>query len=116
VVGGAIQTFTNGYTVLVLGRLISGAGVGLLSSVPNILFLQFVQLVLMGRTSTIVPIYQSEISPPHHVGARPHLVPYANIIVQRGKLACIEFTLNIVGYAFSVVRIRARSPFGLLCS
>jgi len=66
VVGGAIQTFTTGYSILIVGRLVSGAGVGLLS--------------------TIVPIYQSEISPPHH----------------RGKLACIEFTLNIVGYAFSV--------------
>lgn len=36
--------------------------------------------------STIVPVYQSEISPPHN----------------RGKLACIEFTGNIVGYASSV--------------
>jgi hypothetical protein len=35
---------------------------------------------------TTVPIYQSEISPPHN----------------RGKLACIEFTGNIVGYASSV--------------
>jgi MFS family permease len=35
---------------------------------------------------TIVPVYQSEISPPHN----------------RGKLACIEFTGNIVGYASSV--------------
>ena len=35
---------------------------------------------------TIVPVYQSEISPPHN----------------RGKLACIEFSGNIVGYATSV--------------
>ncbi|KAK4698376.1 hypothetical protein P7C70_g7902, partial [Phenoliferia sp. Uapishka_3] len=35
-----------------------------------------------------VPVYQSEISPAEH----------------RGQLACIEFTLNIVGYASSVVR------------
>jgi hypothetical protein len=35
---------------------------------------------------TIVPVYQSEISPPHN----------------RGKLACIEFTGNVVGYASSV--------------
>jgi len=66
IVGGAGQTFSPNYIVLVLGRLISGAGVGLLS--------------------TIVPIYQSEISPPNH----------------RGKLACIEFTGNVAGYAFSV--------------
>lgn len=34
----------------------------------------------------IVPIYQSEISPAEH----------------RGKLACIEFTGNVVGYASSI--------------
>ncbi|KZT57064.1 general substrate transporter [Calocera cornea HHB12733] len=66
VVGGAIQSFTTGFGVMVLGRIVSGAGVGLLS--------------------TIVPIYQSEISPAEH----------------RGKLACIEFTMNVAGYAFSV--------------
>ncbi|KAF8320267.1 general substrate transporter [Clavulina sp. PMI_390] len=66
VVGGAIQTATTGYNIMVLGRLVSGAGVGLLS--------------------TIVPIYQSEVSPADH----------------RGKLACIEFTGNIIGYASSV--------------
>ncbi|KAK7054433.1 hypothetical protein VNI00_003631 [Paramarasmius palmivorus] len=65
-IGGAIQTFTTGFAVMVLGRIISGFGVGLLS--------------------TIVPIYQSEISPPNH----------------RGALACAEFTGNITGYAFSV--------------
>lgn len=32
-----------------------------------------------------VPVYQSEISPPHN----------------REKLACIEFTKNIVGHAWS---------------
>ncbi|OBZ78798.1 Sugar transporter STL1 [Grifola frondosa] len=64
--GGAIQTFTPGFWVMVVGRVISGLGVGLLS--------------------TIVPIYQSEISPPSH----------------RGALACMEFTGNIVGYASSV--------------
>jgi sugar porter (SP) family MFS transporter len=65
-IGGAIQTFTIGFWTMILGRIVSGFGVGLLS--------------------TIVPIYQSEISPPNH----------------RGALACMEFTGNIVGYAFSV--------------
>ncbi|KAI5123777.1 hypothetical protein M0805_000366 [Coniferiporia weirii] len=64
--GGAIQTFTNGFYMMIVGRLVSGFGVGLLS--------------------TIVPIYQSEISPPNH----------------RGALACMEFTGNIFGYAVSV--------------
>ncbi|KDQ09283.1 hypothetical protein BOTBODRAFT_37192 [Botryobasidium botryosum FD-172 SS1] len=66
VIGGAVQTASVGFWSMVLGRIISGFGVGLLSSV--------------------VPIYQSEISPPNH----------------RGKLACIEFTGNIIGYATSV--------------
>ncbi|KAI6008279.1 general substrate transporter [Pisolithus orientalis] len=65
-IGGAIQTFTTGFYVMIIGRVVSGFGVGLLS--------------------TIVPIYQSEISPPDH----------------RGALACMEFTGNIVGYASSV--------------
>lgn len=66
VIGGALQSFANGMPMMLLGRIIAGLGVGSLS--------------------TIVPIYQSEISPPHN----------------RGKLACIEFSGNILGYAFSV--------------
>ena len=66
IVGGALQTFANGMPMMMLGRIIAGFGVGALS--------------------TIVPVYQSEISPPHN----------------RGKLACIEFTGNICGYATSV--------------
>ena len=65
-VGGALQTFTTGMPMMLVGRIVAGLGVGALS--------------------TIVPVYQSEISPPHN----------------RGKLACIEFTGNISGYAFSV--------------
>ncbi|UZJ54210.1 hypothetical protein CBS101457_003530 [Exobasidium rhododendri] len=65
-IGGTIQTFTNGFPSMVVGRIIAGFGVGALSM--------------------IVPTYQSEISPAEN----------------RGKLACIEFTGNIVGYATSV--------------
>ncbi|KAJ5710712.1 hypothetical protein N7488_004868, partial [Penicillium malachiteum] len=65
-VGGALQTFANSMAMMMVGRIIAGFGVGALS--------------------TIVPVYQSEISPPHN----------------RGKLACIEFTGNIAGYATSV--------------
>ena len=65
-VGGMLQTFANGMPMMLIGRIIAGVGVGALS--------------------TIVPVYQSEISPPHN----------------RGKLACIEFTGNISGYAASV--------------
>lgn len=66
VVGGAFQSFATGMPMMLLGRIIAGLGVGALS--------------------TIVPVYQSEISPPHN----------------RGKLACIEFSGNILGYAASV--------------
>ncbi|KAF3036694.1 hypothetical protein E8E12_005574 [Didymella heteroderae] len=66
VIGGAFQTFANGMPMMLLGRIIAGFGVGTLS--------------------TIVPVYQSEISPPHN----------------RGKMGCIEFTGNIAGYACSV--------------
>jgi len=66
IVGGAFQTFATGMPMMLLGRIVAGFGVGALS--------------------TIVPIYQSEISPPHN----------------RGKLACIEFSGNIIGYAASV--------------
>lgn len=65
-VGGALQSFATGMPMMLLGRIIAGVGVGMLS--------------------TIVPVYQSEISPPHN----------------RGKLACIEFSGNIIGYAASV--------------
>jgi sugar porter (SP) family MFS transporter len=65
-VGGMCQTFANGMPMMMIGRIVAGLGVGVLS--------------------TIVPVYQSEISPPHN----------------RGKLACIEFTGNVSGYAASV--------------
>nr|POF17648.1 high-affinity glucose transporter [Quercus suber] len=66
VIGGAFQTFATGMPMMMLGRIVAGLGVGALS--------------------TIVPVYQSEISPPHN----------------RGKLACIEFSGNIFGYMCSV--------------
>lgn len=66
VVGGACQSFATGMAMMMLGRFVAGLGVGALS--------------------TIVPVYQSEISPPHN----------------RGKLACIEFSGNIFGYLVSV--------------
>ncbi|OAA71038.1 General substrate transporter [Akanthomyces lecanii RCEF 1005] len=65
-VGGALQTMATSMTMMMFGRIIAGLGVGMLS--------------------TIVPVYQSEISPPHN----------------RGKLACIEFSGNIIGYTTSV--------------
>ena len=65
-VGGSLQTLATNMPMMMLGRIIAGLGVGSLS--------------------TIVPVYQSEISPSHN----------------RGQLACIEFTGNIAGYLTSV--------------
>jgi len=65
-VGGALQSFATAMPMMLVGRITAGVGVGMLS--------------------TIVPVYQSEISPPHN----------------RGKLACIEFSGNIIGYTTSV--------------
>ena len=65
-IGGALQSFAENMSMMMLGRIVAGLGVGSLS--------------------TIVPVYQSEISPPHN----------------RGQLACIEFSGNIIGYATSV--------------
>ncbi|KAL7418182.1 general substrate transporter [Mrakia frigida] len=47
-IGGSLQTFTTGYYTMVLGRVVSGFGVGFLSM--------------------IVPVYQSEVSPAHNRG------------------------------------------------
>lgn len=40
----------------------------------------------VGMLSMIVPVYQAELSPAEH----------------RGQLACVEFSINILGYASSV--------------
>ncbi|KAK0345578.1 Ribulose bisphosphate carboxylase large chain [Friedmanniomyces endolithicus] len=66
IIGGTCQSFATGMSMMMLGRFVAGLGVGALS--------------------TIVPVYQSEISPPHN----------------RGKLACMEFSGNVFGYMCSV--------------
>ncbi|KAE8348563.1 hypothetical protein BDV28DRAFT_87164 [Aspergillus coremiiformis] len=94
-IGGALQTFANGLAMMMVGRIVAGLGVGALS--------------------TIVPVYQSEIS----VIIDPQTPDLGSISItpslflslltasikpshNRGKLACIEFTGNISGYAASV--------------
>ncbi|KAJ7600760.1 hypothetical protein C8J56DRAFT_847374 [Mycena floridula] len=99
-IGGALQSFTTSMFIMVIGRIVSGLGVGLLS--------------------TIVPIYQSEISPPAHV--RPASAISAILMTmnrgassRRWSLLVIlrklkheltrrlnAFTGNIFGYAVSV--------------
>lgn len=64
--GGCLQSFATNLWVFGVGRVFSGFGVGILS--------------------TMVPLYQCEISPSE----------------ERGKLVCGEFTGNIAGYCLSV--------------
>lgn len=66
VVGGLVQATSVNIVNLSLGRLIAGIAIGFLT--------------------TIIPCYQSEISPPD----------------DRGFYACLEFTGNIIGYASSI--------------
>ncbi|RKP30900.1 hypothetical protein METBISCDRAFT_15278 [Metschnikowia bicuspidata] len=66
VVGGVFQAASPEIYVLGFGRLVTGVAIGFLT--------------------TIIPCYQSEISPP----------------TDRGFYACLEFTGNIVGYATSI--------------
>lgn len=66
VIGGLLQTFSPNIHILGFGRLISGIAIGFLT--------------------TIIPCYQSEISPPD----------------DRGFYACLEFSGNIVGYSTSI--------------
>jgi MFS family permease len=98
-VGGLIQTFTTGFWTMIVGRLISGFGVGLLSYGSD----YSLRIILTKPRRTIVPIYQSEISPPNHVRLAFCFSKVILTRVQRGALACMEFTGNIIGYSSSVV-------------
>lgn len=66
VVGGLLQATSVNIYALAFGRLVSGVAIGFLT--------------------TIIPCYQSEISPPD----------------DRGFYACLEFTGNIIGYSSSI--------------
>jgi predicted MFS family arabinose efflux permease len=47
--GGAIQTFTQGFPSMVFGRILAGFGVGFLSSVPGTFLSRAMDNLLMGR-------------------------------------------------------------------
>ncbi|GAA5889993.1 hypothetical protein JCM16303_003203, partial [Sporobolomyces ruberrimus] len=59
-IGGVCQAFTNGFKMMVLGRVLAGNGVGFLSMA--------------------VPVYQSEISPAEHRGRLACIVGYCSSI------------------------------------
>jgi sugar porter (SP) family MFS transporter len=60
VVGGAIQTFSTSVLIMIVGRVVAGLGVGMLS--------------------TIVPVYQSEVAPPANRGLHACIVFTGNIV------------------------------------
>lgn len=102
VTGGFLQTIATSYYTLVFGRFVSGAGVGLLS---------YVHHSFPTRTeATLFQHHRSYISErnlsPDTCGwpVSLSITPANDFFPKRGKLACIEFTGNICGYAFSVVR------------
>ena len=88
-IGGAIQTLCGGFWTMVLGRIISGFGVGLLSMV--------------------VPVYQSEISPADHRGLLGSVEFTGNIV---GYASSVW-----IGYACSFIQSdwSWRGPLSIQC-
>lgn len=90
--GGLLQASATNLWMLGLGRIISGLGVGFLSM--------------------IVPIFASEVRPERvkraRLRPRPHGLTDLSAHLQvsgkeeRGLLGCVQFTLNVSGYAASV--------------
>lgn len=86
---GALANFFGRKKVLLYGALvfsIGGAMQTMATGFGSMVLGRIIAGFGVGALSMIVPTYQSEISPAEN----------------RGKLACIEFTGNIVGYASSV--------------
>jgi len=70
-IGGAFQTFCSGFWWMILGRITSGFGVGMLSMVVPIY-----QVSLSSTLSNLVRADpQSEISPASHVSCSAQLTP-----------------------------------------
>ncbi|CUM65269.1 uncharacterized protein PRCAT00002902001 [Priceomyces carsonii] len=79
---GRRKTIRYGSFIFVVGGLIQASSVNIM----NLAFGRFIGGVAIGFLTTIIPCYQSEISPPD----------------DRGFYACLEFTGNIIGYASSI--------------
>lgn len=107
--------------MMVLGRIISGFGVGLLSMIvpivsqvlditdPNANIRKYQRYTDYYRKPFMLIIPQSV---KFHQACHSHIqrhITHVHVADHRGKLACIEFTGNITGYACSVVS-RSESP------
>lgn len=79
---GRRRTIRWGSFIFVTGGLIQTTSVNIL----NLSVGRFIGGIAIGFLTTIIPCYQSEISPPD----------------DRGFYACLEFTGNIIGYSTSI--------------
>lgn len=79
---GRRRTIRYGSFIFVVGGLIQSTSVNII----NLSFGRLISGIAIGFLTTIIPCYQSEISPPD----------------DRGFYACLEFTGNIVGYSTSI--------------
>jgi hypothetical protein len=99
---------------MLVGRIISGFGVGLLSWVTR------TRNTSAGADSALLPParlfqYIKVKYHPRIMWARfSHWLKYSLNVDQRGALACMEFTGNVAGYATSVVsNLSEHPPFEL---
>ncbi|EGW34286.1 uncharacterized protein SPAPADRAFT_148933 [Spathaspora passalidarum NRRL Y-27907] len=79
---GRRKTIRVGSLIFVIGGIIQATSINIL----NLSVGRFISGIAIGFLTTIIPCYQSEISPPDH----------------RGFYACLEFTGNIIGYSSSI--------------
>lgn len=79
---GRRRTIRYGLGIFVIGGLLQSFSI----NIVNLGFGRFISGIAIGFLTTIIPCYQSEISPPD----------------DRGFYACLEFTGNIVGYLTSI--------------
>ncbi|ODV79940.1 uncharacterized protein CANTADRAFT_5625 [Suhomyces tanzawaensis NRRL Y-17324] len=79
---GRRRTIRIGSFIFVVGGIIQASSVNILNLAGG----RFISGIAIGFLTTIIPCYQSEISPPD----------------DRGFYACLEFTGNIVGYSASI--------------
>ncbi|RLV95420.1 High-affinity glucose transporter [Spathaspora sp. JA1] len=79
---GRRKTIRYGSFIFIIGGIIQATSINIF----NLSVGRFISGIAIGFLTTIIPCYQSEISPPDH----------------RGFYACLEFTGNIIGYSSSI--------------
>ncbi|KAK6460112.1 hypothetical protein DFJ63DRAFT_338066 [Scheffersomyces coipomensis] len=79
---GRRRTIRYGSFIFIVGGLIQGTSINIM----NLGFGRLISGIAIGFLTTIIPCYQSEISPAD----------------DRGFYACLEFTGNIIGYSSSI--------------